>query len=418
MHLHFFYDEELPNRYAASIQILRTGKAFTDLGHAFTFHCGRLTRSAGDTLAHYGLTTDAPIELYQFFPSRVLSAMLRSASIRWRLERLLYRLSPPTVDHILMTRGTSAATLLPVLEPLASRSHASRPSIVHEIHNLQFLRQAEKKSGRSLCPKNIDASPYLALREWERRLLAVADGVVGLTPQVIQAIGEAYGLSPLHIVLPSGTDPPTAHDQSGEPNFDVVYAGKIEPRKGVFDLVAAMVHLGGRTLAIAGGPESAAEDIRVLARTFGVADRVTLMGILPPAAVTSFLRNGRVGVCPVKRGVDTVSDKFTSPMKLLQMMSVGMPIVASDVEPVRAMVSEQEALLVPADDPRALAAAIQQLLNRPEDAKRLGVMAQRRAEAFTWPRRAQKLENFLQALRTRSRARAAIATEASGREPP
>jgi glycosyltransferase involved in cell wall biosynthesis len=136
-----------------------------------------------------------------------------------------------------------------------------------------------------------------------------------------------------------------------------------------------------------------------------VADRVTLTGILPPAHVVPFLLSGRVGVCPLKRGVDSVSDKFTSPMKLLQMMSLGMPIVASDMEPVRALVTAgQEALLVPPNDPRALAAAIGRLLDRPEEATRLGAMAQHRAEAFTWAQRARKLEGFLQALLQTRRA--------------
>jgi glycosyltransferase involved in cell wall biosynthesis len=170
-------------------------------------------------------------------------------------------------------------------------------------------------------------------------------------------------------------------------------------------LVAAMASLDGKTLAIAGGPQGAAEGVRALAGALGVADRVTLVGVLPPARVAPFLLSGRIGVCPLKRGVDSVSDKFTSPLKLLQMMALGLPIVASDVAPVRALVTDgQEALLAPADDPRALAAAIGRLLDRPEDAKRLGAMAQRRAKAFTWAQRARKLEDFLQALLQTRRA--------------
>lgn len=405
MHLHFFYDEELPNRYAASIQILQTGAAFAALGHAFTFHCSRLTRARAEILADYGIAADSPVVLHQLFPSHGFPAPLRSARLRWRLGRLLLQLGRAKGDHVLMTRGASAASLLPTLEALAQRSARARPLIVHEMHNLQFLRQAEKEASRSLCPQEIDDPRYQALREREGRLLAVADGIVGLTPQVIRAVEEIHELRAPHIVLPSGTERPEARERPAAPSFDVVYAGKIEQRKGLHDLVAAMAHLGGKTLAIAGGPESAAEGVRALAGALGVADRVTLMGILPPARVAPFLLSGRVGVCPLKRGVDSVSDKFTSPLKLLQMMALGMPIVASDVAPVRALVTDgQEALLAPADDPRALAAAIGRLLDRPEEARRLGAMAQRRAEAFTWAQRARTLEGFLQALLQTRRA--------------
>ena len=75
---------------------------------------------------------------------------------------------------------------------------------------------------------------------------------------MIRAVEETYGLASPHVVLPSGTETPAPHQRPAQRSFDVVYAGKLEQRKGVHDLIAAMAHLEGRPLAIAGGPTEAA----------------------------------------------------------------------------------------------------------------------------------------------------------------
>jgi glycosyltransferase involved in cell wall biosynthesis len=94
-------------------------------------------------------------------------------------------------------------------------------------------------------------------------------------------------------------------------------------------------------------------------------------------------------------GVDTVADRFTSPIKLIQMMANGMAIVATDVAPVRAIAThERDALLVPPDDPAALAAAAARLLADPALAARLGAEARRTSERYSWRARAEALRAF------------------------
>jgi glycosyltransferase involved in cell wall biosynthesis len=395
--LDYFYAEPLPNRYAASIQILCSGAAFAARGNRFTYRAGALGATEADVLAAYGLSPAPGLELAPFFAPPAVPLFLQGAVYRRRFARCLAESVDPG-RRIVMTRGETAFRLLPLLEALARRRPERRPRIVYEMHRVADVREREKRLGRRAGPTDLVDRRSRALRAREARVLGLADGVVFLTPQVAAAARATFAVPAAQLVLPSGVDPP-APAAPRRPDVDVVYAGKIEARKGLFDLCAAMTHLPGRRLAVAGGPAEAAEALRARVAAMGLADRVEVAGWLPPVRVADFLRRGRVGVCPLRAGVDAVSDRFSSPMKLLQMMALGLPVVATDLPPVRAVATHgEDALLARANDPAALAVALARLLGDEALAARLGAAARRRAATFAWPVRAARLESFLDGL--------------------
>ena len=70
------------------------------------------------------------------------------------------------------------------------------------------------------------------------------------------------------------------------------------------------------------------------------------------------------------------------PLALLEAMTAGCPIVATDVGDVPTALDHGRAgLLVTAGDPAALAAGMARLLGEPEEARRLGIAASDRAAA-------------------------------------
>ena len=80
-----------------------------------------------------------------------------------------------------------------------------------------------------------------------------------------------------------------------------------------------------------------------------------------------------------------------TPIVLFEAMAAGVPIVATAVGGVPDVVSVREALLVPPDDPDALAAAIGRLLDDPEECRKLTESAARRLNS------AYALEPWLEA---------------------
>ena len=57
----------------------------------------------------------------------------------------------------------------------------------------------------------------------------------------------------------------------------------------------------------------------------------------------------------------------------------------------------ETAAIVPPDRPEAAAAALDRLLAEPGLAERLGANARRLSEGFTWDKRAERIEAFLEA---------------------
>ncbi len=98
----------------------------------------------------------------------------------------------------------------------------------------------------------------------------------------------------------------------------------------------------------------------------GLADTVRLFGT--SSAVSQYLSAADVFVLP--------SRSEGLPIALLEAMSAGLPVVATRLEGMDDLVKHGErGLLVPVDDPRALADAILELLSDPPAARRMGAAA-------------------------------------------
>jgi glycosyltransferase involved in cell wall biosynthesis len=92
----------------------------------------------------------------------------------------------------------------------------------------------------------------------------------------------------------------------------------------------------------------------------------------------------------------SISERYTSPLKLFEYLAMGRAIVASDLPAIREiLVHEESALLVPAGNSAALAAAIERLAADPALAARLAAGARALAPRFTWDARAARLESAL-----------------------
>lgn len=121
-------------------------------------------------------------------------------------------------------------------------------------------------------------------------------------------------------------------------------------------------------LALVGKGEQE-EELRALARELGVAQRVSFLG-------------WRGDVPRLLRAFDLYVQPSTSeglPLAPLEAGAVGLPVVATRVGGMpEAVVGGRTGLLVPPEDPEAMAEAMLALLGDPKEARRLGETARRR----------------------------------------
>jgi len=160
----------------------------------------------------------------------------------------------------------------------------------------------------------------------------------------------------------------------------VLSVGNLDPAKG-FDLMLHATALlrrqrpGLRYRIVGEGPERGR--LEALIGALGVAEAVTLAGALRGDALVEAYRQASVFVVPSRLLSNGGRDGL--PNVLLEAMASGVPAVGSSVAAIpEAIEHERTGLLVPPEDPRALAAAIGRLLDDRTLAERLTRAARER----------------------------------------
>lgn len=114
---------------------------------------------------------------------------------------------------------------------------------------------------------------------------------------------------------------------------EILFLGRLEEKKGVFDLVRAfaIVHQKLPEARLVLGGDGDAEKIRELAEELGVAPLISLLGWVGPRQKAELLGRAAVFVLP--------SHFEQMPMTILEAMSFGTPVVATNVGAVPEMLA-------------------------------------------------------------------------------
>jgi glycosyltransferase involved in cell wall biosynthesis len=124
---------------------------------------------------------------------------------------------------------------------------------------------------------------------------------------------------------------------------------------------------------------------------------VTFTGQLDPPAVAARLQEADVLVIASARS--QISAAYTSALKQYEYMASGRPIVASDLPALREVLTDgEQALLAEAGNAGALAAALRRVMDDEDLARGLARRAYDAVRAYSWARRAERLEPLLQAV--------------------
>ncbi len=304
----------------------------------------------------------------------------------------LARVAAPLAGGLAVVHGRDPWSVAPLLDL------APRPAVVYEVNGLPSVELAETHP--SLPARTIERLAAL-----ERRCLAAADLVV--TPSAVLA-GHlpARGASPQRIhVVPNGADlpavpPPRPPDA---PDRYLVYVGALQPWQGLPTALRAFARLRDlddlALVVCASVPAKRARGLRRLARRLDVDERIRWHHQLPHGEVAAWLAHAEVSLAPLTDCARNV-DQGCCPLKVLESMAAGTPIVASDLPVVRELLTDGEhARLVAPDRPAELARAVRVLLEYPDEARRLGTAARAHvAASLTWQHSRRRLQVAYDAL--------------------
>jgi glycosyltransferase involved in cell wall biosynthesis len=221
----------------------------------------------------------------------------------------------------------------------------------------------------------LSAPEIEALRASERAALAAVRHVVTTSQTVAKLLIADYGVPEAQITIaPPGTDPAPAARGSGGPAVVLLAVGAITPRKGYDVLVAALGMVRGPPwrLTIVGDrhrdPTTSARLEADIAR-LGLSDRIALAGAVSAARLEA-LHDGA--------DLFVLASRFEGyGMAFADAMARGLPIVGTNAGAIPE--TAPSALLVPPDDPVALAAALDRLIKDDRARRRLAADARRAA---------------------------------------
>jgi glycosyltransferase involved in cell wall biosynthesis len=277
-------------------------------------------------------------------------------------------------------------------------------SVIH--HPLHIDREADFAIDPSLV-KKIKRTLYFPLL-MQQIVAPRLDRIVTVSEASRVEIERYFGIPEKEVrVVYNGTDSELFHPVPGvAKEADLLFVGRTEDRKkGVGTLLEALALLPRPiTLKIVDGriPEDGL--VMRAIRRLRLEDRVILCRrmLTIPELVREY-STARIAVVP------SFFEGFGFPAS--EAMSCGLPVVANAAGALPEVVGTDGSagLLVPPRDPRALAAAIRDLLAEPGRAERMGAAARARVEhVFQWKQAAAGLcevfEETLRAAHRRSRA--------------
>ena len=152
-----------------------------------------------------------------------------------------------------------------------------------------------------------------------------------------------------------------------------------DPNKGIATLVRAVARLGPGFRLTLVDDDSPGNEARRLARELGCAERIAITGRVPEDALVALYRRATLVVVPSRY------EGFGLPAA--EAMACGTPVVATAAGALPEVVrTGGGGLLVPPEDPEALAKAIATLAEQPDARRELGARAPARIRAaYAWP---------------------------------
>jgi glycosyltransferase involved in cell wall biosynthesis len=352
--------DRFPSRKGAAIHIDRFARTLFDEHDGGVLFC-----LGGNSLPVH--QRDGTVEILRF-SARIDNVLQRAAAYGSALARTLDALAG-SLEVVHFRDPWSGA-------PIVLRPHAY--ATVYEVNALPSIELPYLFD--ELAPRTLDK-----IRNVELACCDAADVII--TPsQTTAGFLTSLGVASSKVrVIPNGAD--IDNDQPpATSNRYLLYFGAPQPWQGIETLLRAFALLRDfdpLQLVIIGSHDSRAwRPYERLAEKLNVANRIVWRFALDQPELAGWRRNAYVSVAPL---TDTPRNSVQgcAPLKIVESMACGVPVVASDVAPVRELIAHRRnGWLVHPDRPGELARALRILLDHPPLVRELGSRA--RESVYTW----------------------------------
>ena len=267
------------------------------------------------------------------------------------------------------------------------------PTVATIHHPVAIDRQLELAAAPSLR-RRLTLHRWYAFTGMQAKVARRLDAITTVSESSRRDIAEHMGLPSARVqVIPVGIDPaeftPPPPGRPRDTDSILVITSADVPLKGLVHLLEALAKLRTERdvrltvvgTARPGGPAEAALD------RLALRDAVRFTGSVPEAELVRLLQTASVLAIP------SLYEGFSLPA--IEAMACATPLVTTDAGALPEVVGDDAGLRVRAGDVGELTAALQQVLDSPELAARLGAAGRERAlDLFTWRATAQRTADW------------------------
>ena len=256
--------------------------------------------------------------------------------------------------------------------PLLRHRLSERCRLVFEVNGLPSVELPDR------YPRLAGNAALLArLRGMEDECLARADKVITVCRLTARYLADRGCDEGKIAVIPNAADPPAPSGvfRSAEPPAGmaglkggkvILYTGTLASWQGLSTLLEALAYLNHRSdfcLVVAASAKKGVARLRRKAGAAAISDRVAVLYGMGPHVMSGLYRQAYLSVAPLARGARNEL-QGCCPLKIVESMASGTPVVASDLPVVRELVSpDDEGMLVPPGSARALAKTLDLLMD-------------------------------------------------------
>ncbi|MFO7810720.1 MAG: glycosyltransferase [Candidatus Delongbacteria bacterium] len=186
------------------------------------------------------------------------------------------------------------------------------------------------------------------------------------------------------------------YHESDENREYITYVGSLDPLKGIETLIKALQYSKAKPeLLIIGGKNNAEiEKIKKFADDSGMKSKVNITGWINKHELDKYLKKTLIGILPTK---DTFFNRYlTSPLKLFDYYSYGIPVIASGLPANMELIEENRTgLFFEAENPEELAQKIDQLISKKDEIRRMSEYIYMNTGQLLWKNRGKLLFDWI-----------------------